>query len=116
MAMQADEMKTLRERIAMTQADLAEALGISRKTIIRMEAGEEIDRRTELALRYLLRLHLERIESDRVRAACEEAPRDEWFRIAQRQADNWIGSGWVALVQDCHGKPPRIVLSERTPR
>lgn len=116
MAMQADEMKTLRERIAMTQADLADALGISRKTIIRMEAGEEIDRRTELALRYLLRLHLERIASNRVRAGCEEAPKEDWFRIAQREADNWISSEWVAMVLDCHDKPPRIVLTERNPR
>lgn len=53
MVMQADELKAIRKALGMSQDELGAELGISRKTIIRLEAGEEIDRRTELAVRYL---------------------------------------------------------------
>ena len=45
-----EEMKALRKSMAYTQEGLANALGVSRKTINEMENGATIDKRTELAL------------------------------------------------------------------
>jgi DNA-binding XRE family transcriptional regulator len=54
MTMQPDEMKAIRKRLGMTQADFGEAIGMSRKAVNEMEAGKAvIERRTELAVRYL---------------------------------------------------------------
>jgi len=53
--MHADELKALRRRIGMTQAHLAEALGLSIKWVGLMERGDAaIELRTELAVRYLV--------------------------------------------------------------
>ena len=50
-----EEVRTLRRRIGMSQAEFAEAIGISRETVGRLErGGEEIDRRTELAIRFVV--------------------------------------------------------------
>ncbi|MBY8826134.1 helix-turn-helix domain-containing protein [Sphingomonas colocasiae] len=57
MTMQANELIEIRKALGMTQSALADELGVSRKTIMRMEDGGEIDRRTELAVRYLAAVH-----------------------------------------------------------
>ncbi len=52
--MNGDEARGLRRETGMSQADFANAIGLSRETIGRMERGsEDIDRRTELAMRYV---------------------------------------------------------------
>jgi len=49
------EIKKARQRLGMTQAGLAEALGMQRNSVARMERGEQpIMRTTELAVKYLL--------------------------------------------------------------
>ncbi len=49
------ELKEARERLGMTQAAMAEALGMQRNSVARMERGEQrIMRTTELAVKYLL--------------------------------------------------------------
>ena len=48
-------MKRARERLGMTQAELAEALGMQRNSIVRIENGSQpILRTTELSVKYLL--------------------------------------------------------------
>jgi len=48
-------IKRARKRLGMTQAGLAEALGMQRNSVARMERGEQpIMRTTELAVKYLL--------------------------------------------------------------
>ena len=48
-------MKRARERLGMTQQELAEELGMQRNSITRMEMGiQPIMRTTELAIKYLL--------------------------------------------------------------
>jgi DNA-binding XRE family transcriptional regulator len=48
-------MKRARERLDMTQAELAEALGMQRNSVVRMENGSQpILRTTELSIKYLL--------------------------------------------------------------
>lgn len=54
MAMQPEELKALRASVGLTQQQLADALGMSRKMIVEMEGGKSpIERRTELAARYI---------------------------------------------------------------
>ena len=49
------ELKKARKRLGLTQAELAEALGMQRNSVARMEfGGQPIMRTTELAIRYLL--------------------------------------------------------------
>jgi DNA-binding XRE family transcriptional regulator len=52
--MKGDEARDIRRQAGMSQADFAQAIGLSRETVGRMERGsEDIDRRTELAMRYV---------------------------------------------------------------
>ncbi|MGK6324646.1 helix-turn-helix transcriptional regulator [Sphingomonas sp. DT-51] len=54
MALQPEELKTLRKAAGLTQDQLAAAIGMSRVSIGLMERGQApIERRTELAVRYL---------------------------------------------------------------
>lgn len=54
MTMQADDMRILRKEIGWSQQELADELGMSRKSIVEMEGGKApIERRTELAVRML---------------------------------------------------------------
>jgi DNA-binding XRE family transcriptional regulator len=53
MAMQGDELKTIRVELGLTQQQFADAIGMSRKAVNVMEGGAPIERRTELAARYL---------------------------------------------------------------
>jgi transcriptional regulator with XRE-family HTH domain len=54
MTMQPDELRELRKSLNWTQADMATAMGISRKAVNEMEGREDpIDRRTELAALFL---------------------------------------------------------------
>jgi transcriptional regulator with XRE-family HTH domain len=49
------ELRRARKRLGMTQADLADALGMQRNSVARMENGRQaIMRTTELAVKYLL--------------------------------------------------------------
>lgn len=48
-------MRRARKRLGMTQAELAEALGMQTNSVTRMEIGlQRIMRTTELAVKYLL--------------------------------------------------------------
>ena len=50
-----DELRALRKEAGLTQAALAEAIGLSRPTIVLMEGGRmPVERRTELAVRYVV--------------------------------------------------------------
>lgn len=52
--MQPDELKALRNAAGLTQAEMANAIGLSRVTVGLMErGGAPIERRTELSIRYL---------------------------------------------------------------
>lgn len=52
--MNGDDARSLRRQAGMSQAEFATSIGLSRETIGRMERGsEDIDRRTELAMRYV---------------------------------------------------------------
>jgi DNA-binding XRE family transcriptional regulator len=49
------ELRRMRERLEMTQAELAQALGLQRNSITLMEVGERpVVKTTELAVRFLL--------------------------------------------------------------
>jgi len=49
------ELRRARKRLAMTQAELAEALGMQRNSIARMENDRQpVMRTTELGVKYLL--------------------------------------------------------------
>ena len=53
--MNGEDARTLRRRAGMSQAAFAEAIGLSRETVGRLERGsQEIDRRTELAIRFVV--------------------------------------------------------------
>jgi DNA-binding XRE family transcriptional regulator len=50
-----NELRSARERLGMTQTELAEAIGMKKNAIIRMEGGyRPIMKHTELSVRYLL--------------------------------------------------------------
>jgi transcriptional regulator with XRE-family HTH domain len=50
-----EELKRARERLCMTQRELAEALGMQTNSVTRMEIGlQPIMRTTELAIKFLL--------------------------------------------------------------
>jgi DNA-binding XRE family transcriptional regulator len=50
-----EELKRARARLGMTQGELAEALGMQKNSITRMEMGiQRIMRTTELSIKYLL--------------------------------------------------------------
>jgi DNA-binding XRE family transcriptional regulator len=49
------ELRRMRKRLEMTQAELARALGLQRNSITLMEAGDRpVVKTTELAVRFLL--------------------------------------------------------------
>ena len=49
------ELRRLRERLGLTQAELAKAIGMQKNSVARMERDERpIVKTTELAVRYLL--------------------------------------------------------------
>lgn len=49
------DVRRARERLKMTQAELAEKLGMQRNSVVRMEIGTRpVMRTTELAIKYLL--------------------------------------------------------------
>jgi DNA-binding XRE family transcriptional regulator len=50
----ADFVKRARQRLKLTQAQLAEALGLERRSIVRFEKGEELPLQTRLAIERLL--------------------------------------------------------------
>ena len=53
--MQPEGLKALRMEAGLSQAELAEAIGMSRVTVGLMERGEApIEKRTELAVRYVV--------------------------------------------------------------
>jgi len=53
--MSGSELRRLRERLTMTQAKLADALGMQKNSVARMERDERpVMQTTEMAVRYLL--------------------------------------------------------------
>jgi len=50
----ADFVKKARQRLKLTQAQLAEALGLERRSIVRFEKGEELPLQTRLAIERLV--------------------------------------------------------------
>lgn len=62
--MKPEEYRALREQLALSQARLAEGLGVTRETVSRRETGDDrypITREAELAIRYLVE-HPEEVE------------------------------------------------------
>lgn len=57
------ECKTIREQAGVTQAELSEALGVSRQTLIHWERGERIPRSSH-RLRYVRALEMLKSTSD----------------------------------------------------
>jgi transcriptional regulator with XRE-family HTH domain len=56
-----ETLQEIRGKLALTQAEFADALGIHQSTISRMERGElEIDKRTMIAAQALLDIHMGR--------------------------------------------------------
>lgn len=54
MTMQPEELKALRQRLGMSQQAFADAIGMGREAVNKMESGKlPIERRTELAARYV---------------------------------------------------------------
>lgn len=54
MTMQPEQLKAIRKALGLTQAELAEQLGLSMNFVSMMERGDKpIEPRTELAMRYL---------------------------------------------------------------
>jgi transcriptional regulator with XRE-family HTH domain len=49
-----DNIRNIRIRLRLTQAQLAEKLGITQASVSRLETGQPIDKRTTLALEALL--------------------------------------------------------------
>lgn len=59
--MTGEELRQARRRLGLSQQALADALGLSRRMIIAMEQGDKsIERRTELAVRYLTEISCRR--------------------------------------------------------
>jgi transcriptional regulator with XRE-family HTH domain len=53
--MTGSKLRRARERLGLTQAELAEAIGMRKNSIARMERGERpVMRHTELSVKYLL--------------------------------------------------------------
>lgn len=52
--MQGDELRALRKSAGMTQAEMAEAIGMTATSIGLMERGAPIEKRTALAVRYVV--------------------------------------------------------------
>lgn len=53
-----DEVKSLREKLKMTQGELAKKLGVHRITVAKWEAGANVSRAIELALKEIERNEL----------------------------------------------------------
>ncbi|TIT67482.1 MAG: helix-turn-helix transcriptional regulator [Mesorhizobium sp.] len=102
--MTGEEMKELRQRVGLSQAELAAAIGMSRESIGRMERGHDIlEKRTELAVRYVVKIgtHAEpalmQIHDDVARvlddAAVRASPSIERTERLKRALENWTVSG-----------------------
>jgi DNA-binding transcriptional regulator YiaG len=48
------ELKRIRERLGMSQSEFADALGVQRNSVSRMELRREVSRMTEFAVKYLV--------------------------------------------------------------
>jgi DNA-binding XRE family transcriptional regulator len=53
-------VKRARGKLKLTQAQLAEQLGLERRSIMRFEQGDELPRQTRLAIRHLLSIRRKR--------------------------------------------------------
>lgn len=98
------EMKALRQRAGLSQAALAQALGMSRESIGRMERSTDaVERRTELALRYISenglpsQPTLQKLHQD-VAALLDEAavranPSSERTKQLRKATEDWVLAG-----------------------
>lgn len=66
-------VKRARANLKLTQTELAEKLGLERRSIIRFEQGDELPAQTYFALRWLVRRQRERQQRARERAALTHA-------------------------------------------
>jgi transcriptional regulator with XRE-family HTH domain len=101
--MSGDEMRSLRLNVGLSQSALAEAIGMSRQSIGRMERGsEKVERRTELALRYVVEVGLPAEPTlgaihDRVARVLDDAairalPSIERTQKLKKALDDWIAA------------------------
>lgn len=98
------EMKDLRQRAKLSQAQLATAIGMSRESIGRMErSGDAVEKRTELAVRYIAEhgvpadRPLSQIHSDVAcvldDAAVRASPSIQRTDKLKAALQNWIAAG-----------------------
>lgn len=111
MTMQPEELKALRQRLGMSQQAFADAIGMGREAVNKMESGKlPIERRTELAARYVaLREKVNGCENAEVgapleraaRALCEVVGRDpDEVCIGEGKATGQTWMGWEAMLSD----------------
>lgn len=98
------EMKALRQRAGLSQAALAQAIGMSRESIGRMERSTDVlERRTELALRYITEKglpgepSLERVHQDVAEllddASIRSNPSSERSMRLKQFMQEWVSAG-----------------------
>ncbi|WP_284144930.1 helix-turn-helix transcriptional regulator [Tianweitania aestuarii] len=97
-------MKALRQRVGLSQAALARAIGMSRESIGRMERSTDVlERRTELAVRYVAERglpgepSLERLHQDVADllddASVRADPSSERSLLLKKSMQDWISAG-----------------------
>jgi transcriptional regulator with XRE-family HTH domain len=99
--MQGDELKALRKRAGLTQAELGDALDLTGAYVGEMERGEKkIERRTEMAVKYLALL--EGYRSGRIQCF-DEDDRGELNRNTSDEAMERLENRLLEMAL----KPPR---------
>jgi DNA-binding XRE family transcriptional regulator len=69
----ADFVKRARARLNLTQAELANALGLERRSILRFEKGDELPPQTLFAIKHLLAVHDQYKQRSKTRRAKHKA-------------------------------------------
>ena len=118
MTMGGNEVRQLRRKAGLSQAELGGLIGISRETVGRIERGAEpIERRTELAVRYVAERRLPEHGSlttvhQQVAGVLDEAAVRgrvslESTRLLRAASADWItaggGAAGIALLQSAQG-------------
>lgn len=104
--MQPDEMKTARKSLGWTQQQLADGLGMSRKSIVEMEGGAApIEKRTALAVSLLRALPLMNKRISGRFSDIQWQPTERGFNARLGEFVAWIGretqGRWsVAVIHD----------------
>jgi DNA-binding XRE family transcriptional regulator len=110
--MSAIELRAIRKGMAMTQAGVASVLGISRKTIVEMEAGRSpIDERTAISLRRLA----ERTKLIENSFLVDESNRGTWLVVRRTSREMPSDTAMFYMQSDLmlYGEFPRRVDAYR---